>query len=97
MLVDVLRDQGYDVRHVYGAIHVEGNYATAYGHPPVHWNDKYDDIEWMDHHWAMVGDLIIDISVDQFNPLMRKANRFKAVMVGPESAFPFHEFIREER
>lgn len=92
-LVTRLRIAGFDAKHVYGAIHVEGNYANEYGHGAIVWADEGEPVDWLDHHWAQVGDVIIDVSVDQFNPLMRPANKFRAVTIGRNLAF--HEAIEE--
>jgi hypothetical protein len=54
ILVDELQARGYDAKHMYGMVLYDD------------WFNGDPDA-WGDHHWAMIGGTLIDISGDQFN------------------------------
>lgn len=80
-LRDALRRHGYPAEHVYGYVLVDGNWRDQWGVGPVDWYDEDDTVERnMDHHWVTVGNLVVDIGAEQFNPLMRDQH-FPAVYI----------------
>lgn len=86
-----LRGRGIDAHHWYGHVEVDGNFDEQWGSGPVSWYQDDPTVErWLDHHWVMVGDTVVDIGAEQFNPLL-KDEEFPAVYIGPA-----HRFLKAE-
>lgn len=82
-LCKMLRDAGFDAKHIYGHVLVDGNYdGVQWGEGPVSWYKDDKTVErWMDHHWVEIDGMIVDIAADQFNPLI-EGRGFDPVFIG---------------
>lgn len=78
-LRNALRRAGFPAIRVYGFFLTDGVWdGDAWGEGPVEWfprlprrRSKEISPQHMDHNWVAVGDLIVDIGAEQFNPLLR--------------------------
>lgn len=78
-----LKDEGFDAKHVWGYIRVDGNFIDQWGSGPVEWFQSYDPDHIdhnLDHHWVEVAGYVVDTGCAQFNQLV-KGERFPEVYV----------------
>ena len=70
-LVNELVEMGYDAKHMYGMVLYDDWF-------------KGDLDAWGDHHWAMINNVLVDITGDQFNRkgfIESKARRIPSVNI----------------
>lgn len=88
-LVEALRAGGFPAVRAYGVIHPDGYWAE--GGTVVFSGESWNE-DWVNHNWAMVGDLVIDIGADQFNPIL-KGRKFPPVFVRRIDRAPRHALV----
>jgi len=79
-----LMAHGYKALHTWGRLPMDGFYSDpSMARPggPVTFIDSLGPDDWNPHNWVEVGNLIVDISGDQFNSLLRPRNRIPSIHV----------------
>jgi hypothetical protein len=92
-LVRSLRTAGYPARRIAGVVHPDG-YWDDNGKPHLFSRgDPPTGDDWMNHNWAEVEGVVVDVSADQFNEVMHPRRRFPPILVAPAKKLRTHEAV----